>query len=193
MYWCGYPLFYIPTHLIWRLRVVGRENVPQRGGVLIAANHVSLLDPPLIGSCLTRMVHFMAKQELFEIPIFGRLISHLNAFPIKRAERDMAAFKTAQRILENGGALIIFPEGTRQRGGRLGRPKAGVGMLAHMTNTPVVPVYVHNSGALKSFKKLTVCFGPPIPPSAEPDHAAFAEKVMAAIAQLKETHIGPGN
>lgn len=192
------PLFYaggrllcaIAFRLVWRRRVVGVENVPAEGGVILAANHASLADPPLVGSSLSRRVFFMAKQELFEALGFGWLIKQLNAFPIRRVERDMGAFRMAQRILVAGETLILFPEGTRQKGGKLGRARPGVGMLALKTDCRVVPVYVHNSHLASSLAPVTVIFGEPLSPAGETDYQVFSDKVMAAIARLKETHFG---
>ncbi len=193
LYWAGHLFFSAAFRTIWRLRVSGREHIPLTGGVIFASNHVSLADPPLVGSCIPRMIHFMAKQELFEIPVFGWIIRQVNAFPVKRVERDVGAFKTAQRLLLAGEAIILFPEGTRQRGGRLGRPKSGVGMLAVKTQCPVVPVYVHNADRLSSLKPLRVCFGRPLRAEADADYDAFSRRVMEAIADLKEECLGSQN
>ncbi|MGQ0645514.1 MAG: lysophospholipid acyltransferase family protein [Elusimicrobiota bacterium] len=177
----------------WRLKIVGSENIPPGGPVIFASNHVSLADPPVVGCSVPRPIRFMAKQELFEIPVLGWIIRHVNAFPVRRVERDVSAFKTAQRILAAGEAMILFPEGTRQKNGVLGAPKPGVGMLAAKTGSPVVPVYAHNTGRLSRFKPLAVCFGPPLSPREGEDYGDFSRRVMAAIAELKETHIGSGN
>lgn len=190
LYHLGRLFFYGAFKLIWRMRVTGLENVPREGGVIFAANHVSLADPPLVGCAAPRAIHFMAKQELFEIPVFGWLIRQVNAFPINRAERDVAAFRTAQRLLLAGGAMILFPEGRRQKDGRFGRAKPGVGMLAVKTGARVVPVYAHNSRFLRSFKQVRVCFGRPLSPEGETDYQEFSDRVMQAIIRLKETHVG---
>jgi 1-acyl-sn-glycerol-3-phosphate acyltransferase len=176
--------------VLWRRRVIGVENVPAQGGVILAANHASNMDPPVVGSSISRRVFFMAKQELFATPAFGWFIKQLNAFPIRRVERDMGAFRMAQRILTSGESLILFPEGTRQRGGTLGKARPGVGMLALKARCPVVPVYVHNSHLAGRLAPLTVVFGAPIPPEGGQDYQAFSDKVMAAIARLKEEHFG---
>jgi len=188
LYWAGYVFFRSVFTVFWRLRVRGQNNIPRRGGVIFASNHVSLADPPLVGCCLPRMIHFMAKQELFEIPLLGWFIRHTNAFPVKRMERDVSAFKSAQRLLSHGGGLILFPEGTRQREGRLGAAKPGVGMLAVKTGCAVVPVYVHNADRLKNFKRLTVCFAAPLRAGPDADYQKFSDDVMRAIAGLKEKY-----
>jgi 1-acyl-sn-glycerol-3-phosphate acyltransferase len=173
---------------ICRRRVYGSENIPKAGAVIFASNHISNADPPLVGSSIPRTIHFMAKEELFKIPVLGWFISQTNAFPIRRWERDVSAFKTAQRILSMGEALILFPEGTRQRHGRFGKPKPGVGMLAQKSGAVVVPVYVHNSDKLLSFQPLLVCFGKPMAAEGETDYGAFAHRVMDAIKDLKDQY-----
>jgi 1-acyl-sn-glycerol-3-phosphate acyltransferase len=193
LYWTGYAFFRTVFTVIWRLRIVGRNNIPAAGPALFASNHVSFADPPLVGCCLSRMIHFMAKQELFEVPLLGWFIGQVNAFPIRRVERDVAAFKTAQRILQGGGAIILFPEGTRQKSGLLGTAKPGVGMLAALSGSPVVPVYVHNSNRLKSLKRVAVCFGAPMSVGRGADYYEFSKQVMQAIAGLKETYVGSRN
>lgn len=192
------PLLYTLFHsgfaaayrVLWRRRVFGLENVPRSGRIILAANHASLADPPLVGSSIPRPVFFMAKQELFDVPVFGWVIKQLNAFPIRRVERDVGAFKMAQRILAGGSALILFPEGTRSKDGNLGRARPGVGLLAIRTGAPVVPVYVHNGHKAASLAPLTVVFGAPLSPAGESDPQRFSEQVMAAIARLKEAHFG---
>src|SRR5213594_2355607 len=98
--------------LLFRLEAVGRENIPERGPVLLVSNHSSVLDPPLIGGMSDRQLTYLAKAELFEIPLFGALIRGLNARPIRREGADPGALRTARRVLEEGGALLVFPEGT---------------------------------------------------------------------------------
>jgi 1-acyl-sn-glycerol-3-phosphate acyltransferase len=172
---------------LWRRRVRGLENVPRRGPLLLAANHASLADPPLVGSSLLRPLYFMAKEELFRIPLFSWVLRQVNAFPIKRKGGDLGALRTAQNILAAGGAMIVFPEGTRQRGGVLGQPKAGVGLLALRSKAPVVPVYVHNSHRVPAFPKLEVIFGPPLQAAEGESAEAFSLRAMDAIRALKET------
>ncbi len=189
LYAAGKLFFWALFKIVWRARVHGVSNIPKTGAVLFASNHISNADPPLVGSMMPRNIHFMAKEELFKVPLLGWFIARTNAFPVKRWARDVSAFKNAQRILESGDALILFPEGTRQRHG-FGKPKPGVGMLAYKTGCRVVPVYVHNSNKLHSFKPVTVCFGKPIKAEGEEDYEGFAHLVMQKIHELKEMHLG---
>jgi len=185
----------------WRLglQVRGAEHVPGSGPVLVVSNHQSVLDPPIIGSATSRTLHFMAKVELFGIPGFGWLIRNLNAHPVRREGSDPKALRTAARLLEEGEALLAFPEGTRSRDGSFGEGKPGIGMLAVLTEVPVVPAYV--TGTLHALprgawwprhSKVRVSFGPalhfrPDPgPGRKERYREAAQEMMRAIAQLRE-------
>ncbi len=189
MYFLGKTSYYLAFKLVWRLRIINQNVIPKTGGVIFASNHVSYGDPPLVGSAVPRPIHFMAKQELFDVPVMGWVIRQWNAFPVKRMERDIGAFKTAQRLLLSGNCVILFPEGRRQKNGVLGKAKAGVGMLASKAKCAVVPVYIHNSGCMKSFKRVSVCFGDPMRPQENDDYQSFSDRIMDSIKNLKEKHI----
>jgi glycerol-3-phosphate dehydrogenase (NAD(P)+) len=128
----------------FRLRRLGTEHIPN-GGVILASNHRSFLDPFAIGCCLGRPIYFVAKKELFKNPLLGWFLNCLGAFPIRRGASDEESMATARALLERGQAVVIFPEGTRIRTGSLGAPKRGVGRLALQTGKPVVPIAVTNS------------------------------------------------
>ena len=127
-----------------RLTRTGMETIPREGAVLIVANHRSFLDPFLIGTLLRagRPLNFMGKGELFARPRAGWYVSRCGCFPVRRGESDPEALETARRVLEGGGALVVFPEGTRLRSGGLGEPKRGAFRLAIQTGATVVPVCV---------------------------------------------------
>src|SRR5688572_26157140 len=124
----------------------GAEHVPASGPVLLVANHSSVLDPPLIGGVTPRQLTFLAKAELFSVPGFGAFLRRLGAQPLRREGADPSALRTAQRVLQQGGALLVFPEGTRGEEGVLREAKPGAALLAMHSAVPVVPAYVSGSG-----------------------------------------------
>ena len=198
------PIVVALMRLLFRLERVNPGLVPATGPVLIVSNHVSVLDPPLVGGSAPRPLFFMAKEELFRIPLFGRLIRALNARPVRRDGSDMRALKAALALLREGRAILVFPEGTRgEEGQPLRKGKPGVGMLAVLSGAPVVQVYVSGSGyalprgrALPRPTKVRVTFGPPLIFKTEGKRAGdegrkeayreAAQEMMRAIAQLRE-------
>lgn len=150
--------------VIFRLHVEGRENVPQTGAIIVAPNHKSDWDPPLIGVAFnTRIIHYMAKEELFKNPFLGWLIRQFGTFPVKRGTVDRTAIRQALRELKAGNPLGIFPEGTRIWREGLGRFHSGMASLALMTGTPVVPVAVIGSRWMPHKKgPLAVLIGKPV-------------------------------
>jgi len=121
-------------------RVIGKENVPAEGPVIIAPVHVSHLDPPLVGSTCPRILRFMAKEELFRNPLLGALIRSLGAFPVKRGESDSAAIRRALQWLQDGDAVLVFPEGGRNDGTEMNRLLPGTAVLAKRSGAVIVPV-----------------------------------------------------
>ena len=153
------PLVYWPAravlqpffHVWFRLERIGREHIPARGPLILAANHRSFLDPFVIAIMVRRPIYFVAKKELFLFhPVISWVLSSLGAFPIDRGGSDQDAMATAKAILERGDVVLMFPEGTRIRPGSLGRPRRGVGRLALETGAPVVPVAVIGTEAVRA-------------------------------------------
>ncbi len=146
------------------LKVEGRENIPDKGAIIVAPNHKSYWDPPVIGTAVNnRIIHYMAKEELFKNPIFGWVIRQFGTFPVKRGTVDRQAVRQAVRELKSGNPLGIFPEGTRIKREGLGRFHSGMASLALMTGTPVVPVAVIGTMDLpKKNGSLAVLIGKPI-------------------------------
>jgi len=142
LYWTVRAVL-VPFFLVYfRLGRIGREHLPRRGPVLLAANHRSFLDPFVIATLVRRPVYYMAKRELFEKPWQARLLNSLGAFPVDRGAGDGEAIATARDILRRGDCVVVFPEGTRTRSGPLGEPHRGIGRLALETGAPVAPVAV---------------------------------------------------
>jgi 1-acyl-sn-glycerol-3-phosphate acyltransferase len=193
------PLAVAIMRLLFRVEIHGRHHIPATGPVLIIANHSSLLDPPLVGGAVPRRVTFLAKAELFRIPGFGALIRRLGAQPLRRGGADPSALRTAQRVLQDGGVLLVFPEGTRGEEGTLREAKPGAALLAMQTGVPVVPAYVRGSGRawprgrrLPRPAKVVVTFGPPLSftratgADRKAQYEAASRRMMAAIAELKD-------
>ena len=144
VYWPMRVVLKLAILAYFRVRRLGREHIPT-GGVILAANHRSFLDPFVIGCCLPRPIYFVAKRELFKNPILGWFLNCMGAFPVRRGEADEESVGTALALLERGQAVVIFPEGTRIRAGSLAQPKRGVGRLALQSGAPVVPIAITGS------------------------------------------------
>jgi 1-acyl-sn-glycerol-3-phosphate acyltransferase len=184
------------------MKSTGSENVPRKGGIILAPNHVSYIDPPAVGCGLTaRPVRFMAKIELFKIPVLGFLIKAVGAFPVKQSTADRAALRKALDLLEQGQVVCIFPEGTRSLDGKLMKAQAGIGMVALRSRAPVVPVALVGTRKLLPphsfffhFSRVRIIYGEPLTfddlYERGMDREAIeqvGERVMAAIAKLKES------
>lgn len=182
------PFVSLYFHVYYRLRITGRENIPDTGCV-VCPNHTSYADPPLAAVALTgkHNIALMAKRELFEGgKFFAKLITWLGAFPISRERADITAIKTALRAVKDGRKLIIFPQGTRGAGE--GETKEGAAMLAARTKAPILPIYI--SEEKKRFGRVDIVIGKPFYPDAtSKDYAAVAEDILHRIYALEgETH-----
>ena len=155
----------------WKFRVFGLENIPRKGGVLLASNHQSFLDPVLVAMVLSREMHFMARRTLFRNPVLRVIIVGYNAFAIDRDSADVKGVKEAIARLEAGNILLVFPEGTRTGDGSIGRMKPGIGMLAERAAVPIVPVLIEGahevwprSRLIPRLGRITMIFGKPLDP-----------------------------
>lgn len=146
----------------WEVR--GREHVPRTGGVIVAPNHISFWDPPLVGAAAKRELHFLAKEELFRTPLLGPLIRAYNAIPIRRGMADVRGLSRAIEVLKRGDALLVFPEGSRMRDGKLHPARPGIGFLAVQGDATIVPACVSGTNRprrwLFRLEKVRVRFGP---------------------------------
>jgi 1-acyl-sn-glycerol-3-phosphate acyltransferase len=154
-------LVFTILRVFYRFRVVGADNVPRDGGLVVAANHISNFDPPILGVAVPRPLWYMAKKELFSIAGLGALIRRLNAFPVDRQAGGTAALRASLRMLKEGHAVVIFPEGGRNVTGT-NEEKAGAAFLAAVSGAPVVPAAIGGTRRLRPFGRVTVTFGEPM-------------------------------
>ncbi len=141
------------ANICFDFRVVGREKIPASGGVLLAMNHQSFLDPPLAGIACDREIFFLARKSLLDWPILGRLFPKLNVIPYDQTGADTSAIKAVIRVVRQQNATVIFPEGTRSKDGHLQSAQAGLGMIVAKTLVPVVPLRIF--GAYEAFPRHT--------------------------------------
>jgi 1-acyl-sn-glycerol-3-phosphate acyltransferase len=183
--------------------VRGREHLPKSGPFILASNHGSFWDPPVLATSVTRELHFLAKSTLFDVPVFGALIRSVNALPIRRGTMDLAGLTRAKESLARGGALLLFPEGGRMKDGRLHPARPGLGLIEEQARVPIVPVYVsgtnHIRRCLVRAEKVRIRIGEPLPatlwfPAGEATtrtgrelHQEIGDRVMLEIARLRDT------
>ncbi len=185
--WGVYKLFY-------NFHIEGIENIPQDRPLVMASNHRSYADPVILTIPMKRPVTYMAKEELFKNKLFGWFITMLGAFPVKRGTGDMQVIDDAVSILNSGRNLVIFPEGTRSKDGKVGRGKTGVALIAAKSGADVIPCGIVFEGEKLKFRsKLTLRFGKVIPAEeiavedASPKALKNVKKrIMSAITELVE-------
>lgn len=194
LYSFGKPIVRCFFRLLFRYEVKGAEHIPKHGSVLICSNHLSYLDPPLIGVSSPRVLSYLAKEELFGIPLFGSLIRHLHAVPIRRGYADRSALRTVIHLLKDGHALLMFPEGKRSRTGHLQKARSGAGFFALNTDATVVPCAV--IGHYRIGKKIRVVFGEPIEMDELKEKkwkaSEVSARIMEQVRQLLDQHGGKG-
>ncbi len=163
LYSIGKVLLLPVYKLIYRYKVIGSENMPKQGGVILACNHLSFSDPVLLGLAQKRRLFFMAKSELFRNKFASFIIRHLGAFPVERGAGDGKAIKTGEEILCEGNVMTIFLEGGRTKTGELMRPRSGCALVAQQTMLPVVPACITITGNPKHrFAKRVIHFSKPL-------------------------------
>jgi 1-acyl-sn-glycerol-3-phosphate acyltransferase len=136
---------FVLFRLCFGLRVTGLENIPREGAFILSSNHASYLDPLVLIAVSPRRLHFIARETLFNSTLLGWIIRHIETISVKRGGRDMGAVRAALKLLQGGGALGIFPEGTRSKTRELKKARPGVGMFAVKAKVPVVPVYIEGT------------------------------------------------
>ncbi|MCM3114646.1 1-acyl-sn-glycerol-3-phosphate acyltransferase [Neobacillus sp. MER 74] len=175
---------------LYRVEAIGLEHFPKEGGVLLCANHIHNFDPIIVGIMAPRPVHYMAKEEIFSVPVLGNIVRKCNAFPVKRGFNDREALRTGLKILKDGQVFGLFPEGTRSKTGELGKGLSGAGFFALRSTAAVVPCAI--IGPYRSFRKLKVIYGEPIDLEEMRKEKASAEQVteliMSKIDKLRKEH-----
>lgn len=198
-YWLGYHCSRLAGRLFFRFRVVHRERMIQKGGVILAMNHQSYLDPPLAGTTCDRAIYFLARRTLLDAPLLGWLLPKLNVIPVNQEGVDRSAIKALIRILKAGNGVLVFPEGSRTLDGKLQAAEPGLGLVIAKTLAPVVPMRIFGAhealprgvGRLR-FMPITIVIGEPIffPPDdlSRPGkelYGRLSERVMDAISSLR--------
>ncbi|MBL8013126.1 MAG: 1-acyl-sn-glycerol-3-phosphate acyltransferase [Candidatus Omnitrophica bacterium] len=192
VYWIVYFATKLLSFLYFPLRIQGRENIPRTGAFLLACNHVSYLDPMVMGIATGRRMNFMAKEELFRKPVLGFVLVRLWAFPVKRNTADRGALKESLARLKRGLPLLMFPEGTRHGAPGEKKIESGIGFLAIKANVPVIPVYIEDSqkvlppGAKFLHRHaVKVRYGIPKKFPQDSDYDQVARQVMESVWVLK--------
>lgn len=168
-YLLGYSLSKALAKTFFNYRVIGAENMIEEGPCIIAANHCSFFDPPLVGVACKRAIHYLARKSLLDWPVLGPIFPQLNVIPVDQKNADRSALMGAIRVVKNGGAVLIFPEGTRSPDGNLQAAQPGIGMIAAKTGAPIVPVHINGSYAafpkdrtLPMLNEITLSIGLPL-------------------------------
>ncbi len=182
-------------HTYFQGRIYGAENVPQQGPLVIVSNHASDFDPPIVSNCVRRPVAYMAKQELFEIPVLATLIRWYGAYPVKRGAADRNAIRAALTALEKGWACGVFLQGTRTSDGRITDPKLGAALIAYKAQAPLMPVCLwgtdqvfRKGSSLPQKVPLTIRMGDLIPPPQKGDRATLEAVTQTCAERINALH-----
>jgi 1-acyl-sn-glycerol-3-phosphate acyltransferase len=198
LYWFFHTLFGMIARVAFQYRAYGQENIIEEGPAIMAVNHQSYLDPPLVGITCKNELYYLARKTLFEKKLLGPIISRVNALPVDLSRGDLAAFRSILKLLQEGHRTVIFPEGTRSLTGQIQKARPGIGMIIARTLAPVVPIRIF--GSFEAWPKggkirphpITVVVGKPIRFKKD-DFAAhnrevyqkISEQVLAAVAALE--------
>jgi 1-acyl-sn-glycerol-3-phosphate acyltransferase len=193
---CNRSLNFLFTVFL-RFKKLGEEFIPRNGGVIIASNHTAYIDPTLLGVASPRELFFLAKKELFRNKLLGWFLEKLNTIPISRGEYDRKGLKRSVELLKEGNALVLFPEGTRSKNGKLQEARPGIGIIALEADVPIVPAYIRNSRnliqSILKGKRVEVSFGNPVEPAwlkniprNKAGYILIGQEIMRRIRTLKE-------
>jgi 1-acyl-sn-glycerol-3-phosphate acyltransferase len=203
LYHTGRTLTRVFSKFVFRIRVSGQGNIPRSGGFILASNHISWYDPPVVGSWAPREFYFFAKRELFKNKLFGNILSRVNALPVKRGAVDRAAIEASLDVMRRGYGLTFFPEGTRSKIDEFLDPKPGIGLLALQARCPIVPCYVHGTNKLKACfwgrDRMRVVYGEPFDerwldsfPENKGGYQMIANAIMQRIGELRDRALQGG-
>jgi 1-acyl-sn-glycerol-3-phosphate acyltransferase len=196
-YLLGYSLSRGIAKTLFRYRVIGAENIIEEGPAVFAANHASFLDPPLAGIASRRGVHYLARKTLLDWPILGPILPELNVIPVDQENADRSALMASIRVVRQGGAIVVFPEGSRTLDGNLQPAQPGVGLIVAKTGAPVVPMRLF--GSFEAFPRgraklrlvpITVVVGKPLfftseETSGRDAYQKTSDRIMDAVAALE--------
>jgi len=196
-YLLGYSLSKGIAKTFFNYQVIGAENIIEEGPCIIAANHASFFDPPLAGVACQRAIHYLARKSLLDWPVLGGILPELNVIPVDQKNADRSALMAAIRVVRAGGAILVFPEGTRSADGRLQAAQPGVGMIVAKTGAPVVPMRIF--GSFEAFPRnrkfprsvtISVVVGKPLKFSPEEIskrdvYQKTSDRIMDAVARLE--------
>ena len=198
LYWLGYHLCQFLAHVGFSYRVIGRENIIDDGAAIMAANHQSYLDPPIVGIACRSELYFLARKTLFRNSIFRFILTRVNSLPVDLVKGDLTAIRMIIKLLQKGKRTVIFPEGTRTLTGKIQAAQPGIGMVIAKTLAPVVPMRIF--GSFEAWPKgrklkrypITIVVGKPLyfttddfPPNDRTAYQRASERVLAAIAALE--------
>ena len=192
-----FPIVTWIAHAIARVTIEGAENMPRSGGVILVSNHLTNFDALIMGICFKRELHYMAKIELFRSPALAWVVTHLNAFPVRRGEPDRAAIRQAEQLVRSGRIVALFPEGHRSEAAAVQASKGGIALIARRAGVPILPVGITGTENLRPGPMLrwrpwrrpaiTVTVGAPfrLPPvEGRADYDALANLIMGRVAAL---------
>jgi 1-acyl-sn-glycerol-3-phosphate acyltransferase len=198
LYWFFHTLFGMIARVAFQYRAYGQENIIEEGPAIMAVNHQSYLDPPLVGITCKNELYYLARKTLFEKKLLGPIISRVNALPVDLSRGDLAAFRSILKLLQEGHRTVIFPEGTRSLTGQIQKARPGIGMIIARTLAPVVPMRIF--GSFEAWPKggkirphpITVVVGKPIrfkkddfPAHNREVYQKISEQVLDAVAALE--------
>ncbi|MBN1353419.1 MAG: 1-acyl-sn-glycerol-3-phosphate acyltransferase [Candidatus Omnitrophica bacterium] len=201
VYFISRTIFWISLVTLCRIKITGKENFPESGAFIVASNHTSFADPPVMGvACSRAPLVFMAKKELFEVPVFGLWFKAMGCIPVDRRSGSFRPLKNALQKLKNGKPLGIFPEGTRSADGKLKKAELGIGFLAAKSKAPIIPMYISGTDKVlpkghkfikphkvivKIGKRLEIGDNAALSGDKDKIYASIGETVMRAIESLK--------